>query len=328
MPGPVQRSGHPKRSKIGMILHFFRILIFRLFEDLKKGDCRHGRSNKPHKLIMSKLLLKIISKVLLKVSRALQQYRGRPLADGIEKITVAFHRNLDNVNFDINTNGELRVLKILSAQRPKCVFDVGANIGEWSAKFSAMNPECEIHAFEPIPDTFERLVHNVSHLKNIKTNNIGLSEQNEKIIFNIGTESDTATAYKIEGMKFHDEYYERTVTCSVKKAVDYATEMNIGYIDFVKIDVEGMDLRVIKGFENKLSDVQAIQFEYGIFNISSHDLLSDFCLHLQKNDYKIGKIFPRHVKFFDYHFDMENFHGANYIAVKKDQKELIAKLCN
>lgn len=226
----------------------------------------------------------------------------------------------------METNGEIGVLKILSAFSPKCIFDVGANIGEWSRLVSTMNRGCKIHAFELVPQTYEILLKNAKDLNNVITNNFGLSNGAGTISVNLGPDSGMATAFKIEGMKFHDEYYKEKVTCYVRTAAEYIQEKKIDLIDFVKVDVEGMDLRVIKGFGNKLANVRAIQFEYGIFNISSHDLLSDFCIYLNSNGFIVGKIFPRCVQFFDYHFDMENFHGSNFIAIRKDEKEMIEKL--
>ena len=87
-----------------------------------------------------------------------------------------------------------------------------------------------------------------------------------------------------------------------------------------------MDLRVIKGFGEDIRKVRAIQFEYGIFNISSHDLLADFCSWLGSRGFVVGKVFPRTVQFFDYDFNMENFHGSNYVAVREDERKLIRDL--
>ena len=94
----------------------------------------------------------------------------------------------------------------------------------------------------------------------------------------------------------------------------------------MKVDTEGMDLRVIRGFGDMLDNVRIIQFEYAIFNISSHDLLADFCYFLTNKGFRVGKIFPQHVRFFNYNWQMENFYGGNFVAVKKDERILISKL--
>jgi hypothetical protein len=69
-----------------------------------------------------------------------------------------------------------------------------------------------------------------------------------------------------------ESFIDRTNTCgfagnevlfTIKKASDYISENNIKKIDFLKIDVEGYELDVIKGFGDKIENVEIIQFEYG-----------------------------------------------------------------
>jgi len=224
-------------------------------------------------------------------------------------------------------NGELRVLKILSKlSTPKCVFDVGANIGAWSRAASELWPACPIHAFEIVPSTYEELVANTKNLKNMIANNFGLSNKEGTVPISLGSMSLIATGCKIEGMKAHEEFYTQEIQGKVRKASDYLKERAIEAIDFLKVDVEGMDFKVIKGFEERIKNVRVVQFEYGIFNVASHDLLNDFCQHFKANGFVVGKIFPKTVRFFDYYFNMENFHGSNYLAVRSDEKELISKL--
>lgn len=271
---------------------------------------------------------RILTKAASLMVKRLCNYRGKPVAEAIEIGIDAFHRKLNNVNFNMADNGELRVLRILSEFNPKCIFDVGANRGEWSQIVSKLYPSCTIHAFEIVPSTYEELIMNIKEkeLHNIIPNNFGLSNEDGIISVSMGRDTSTATGCKIEGMQFHDEYYSQEIQCKTKRAYDYLYERNLKSIDVVKVDVEGMDLKVIKGFGDQLKNVRTVQFEYGIFNIASHDLLCDFCKYFKDNGFVVGKIFPKYVKFFEYHFNMENFHGSNYLAVRNEEKELIGKL--
>jgi len=272
------------------------------------------------------MLNKYIHKIIGSFSRSLCSYRGRKLFDSIELVTDRFHRILNNVDFNMERNGELRVLEILSKSNMKCIFDVGANIGEWSQIASRLNPKSLIYAFEIIPSTYEVLLKNTKHISNIIPNNIGLSNKAETINMYLGADSSMSSSCKIEGMQEHNTYYSESIKCNTLQASAYLIENKIETIDFVKIDVEGMDLKVIQGFENRIRCVRVFQFEYGIFNIASHDLLADFCKFFYENGYVVGKIFPNCVKFFDYHFDMENFHGSNYLAIRNDEVSLIEKM--
>jgi len=274
----------------------------------------------------TKMFTKKLNKAVSYIGRYLCNFRGKRFAEEIERIVDLFHRGLNNVNFDIERNGELRVLMLFSKFKPTCFFDIGANKGSWSQMVSEMNPSSIIHAFEIVPSTYKELVENTKSLENIKPNGFGLSNKEETIPVFLGKDSETATGHKIEGMSYHNQYYIREIYCKTRKACDYMNEQNIDFIDYVKIDVEGMELQVLQGFEDRIKDIRVIQFEYGIFNISSHALLADFCRFLREKGFVVGKIFPKHVKFFDYHFDMENFHGSNYLAVRNHETLLIERL--
>ena len=260
------------------------------------------------------------------IARLICRYRGQHFADEIEKQCDAFHRALNNVDFNIERNGELRVLRMISNLQPKIIFDVGANKGDWTLLASKLSSSSVIHAFEIVPSTFDELSKSTKHLGKVRCVDHGLSNREEMITVSLGDDSSMATGCKIDGMQSHNNYYKHDIQCRVRKACDYMRENNIECIDFLKIDVEGMDFKVIEGFEDSIEKVRALQFEYGIFNISSHDLLADFCKYLDEKGFVVGKIFPRHVSFFQYHFHMENFHGSNYVAVRADETDLIETL--
>tara|TARA_R110002020_G_scaffold152767_8_gene330663 strand:+ start:249 stop:1085 length:837 start_codon:yes stop_codon:yes gene_type:complete len=238
-----------------------------------------------------------------------------------------FVRHADNSNFDFESNGERRILNCLKSISPEIIFDVGANSGEWSILSHDMFPNSQIHAFEIVPSTYQKLKEVKISNEHFVTNCIGLAEKpGEVVIHTSSTASSVSTANKIDGMSFHNEFYDNQIICEVTTGSDYMMSHNLHTIDLLKIDVEGMDLQVLRGFGERLRDVRAIQFEYGIFNISSRDLLIDFFNLLKSFDFEIGKIYPRHVEFFEYHFSREDFGGHNYLAVKNSEQNLILLL--
>ncbi len=58
----------------------------------------------------------------------------------------------------------------------------------------------------------------------------------------------------------------------------YCSENNIPYIDFLKIDVEGHEYKVLLGAANLLrsNSIKVIQFEYNEMNVASRVFLKDF----------------------------------------------------
>ena len=255
--------------------------------------------------------------------------RTRPnfIADKLLNQLRIFLKYSDNTNFDFESNGERRVLEAVRAISPRCIFDVGANEGHWSLMARELFPEAEVHAFEIVPSTFDALLSNTSCDKRIISNPVGLSDIPGEVIVHCSKSSSTiATANKIEGMKYHETIYDDKIVCRVTTGADYCNINGVDSVDFLKIDVEGMDFKVLKGFEDLLGAVKIIQFEYGIFNIASRALLLDVFNLLEPRGFLIGKIYPKYVEFFDYHFSREDFGGHNYIAVKKEQHDLLAKL--
>lgn len=261
------------------------------------------------------------------LGQKLCRFQGKPIIGAIERCAGMFHRCLNNVDFNMATNGENRLLQVLKKTiAPKCIFDVGANVGEWSSSAAALYPACTIHAFEIVPATYDILARNTQSISSITLNNFGLSDKEGDLRISLGEGSSTATGCKIVAWSHHKSHYSGEITGHVRTAIDYMAEQKLGPIDFVKIDVEGMDLRVIRGFGAQLANVRALQFEYGVFNIGSRDLLADFYQHLRSHGFVVGKIFPRVVKFCDYHVEMENFYGGNHIAIRANEGELIRKL--
>ena len=64
----------------------------------------------------------------------------------------------------------------------------------------------------------------------------------------------------------------------------------------------------------------------GRINIVSKALLHDFYGLLGGYGYTIGKVYPNAVSFSEYDYEMEDFIGPNFIAVRSGEKELIGRL--
>jgi hypothetical protein len=56
---------------------------------------------------------------------------------------------------------------------------------------------------------------------------------------------------------------DNKILLDIKKGKDYVINKNIKTIDFLKIDTEGYELKVLQGFEDFLENIKIIQFEYG-----------------------------------------------------------------
>jgi len=125
------------------------------------------------------------------------------------------------------------------------VIDVGANIGHYAFKFSRLvGEEGRVFAFEPVIDTFELLVANVTKFphRNVTLFNVAASES-EMVV---GMELPKLDS----GL---DNYYMAHISDTDASVKVYCVPIDsfsfFKPIKFVKIDVEGHELSTLKGMK-------------------------------------------------------------------------------
>ena len=97
---------------------------------------------------------------------------------------------------------------------------------------------------------------------------------------------------------------------------------DLGQISLLKIDTEGYESEVLKGFRQIISRIDVIQFEYGKANLLSKYVLKDY-FNDYSNEFFIGKLYPNGVYFYKkYKWDLDDFIGPNFVMVKRSRKDL------
>ena len=215
------------------------------------------------------------------------------------------------------TNGEWRSL---CEFLPQCriVFDVGANAGAWTETALSLNSALEIHAFEPARDSFSRLAA-LSLPAQVKRNNIGLGAVAEqRALYTIGADTEMRSLYARAGLETYGiETPSVGEPVTIVTVDDYCRTAGVETIDYLKIDTEGHDLKVLRGAAGMIGRdaVRWIQFEYGSANVDSRDLLKDFFAFFEGTRYHLHKIHPEGRQHFArYNVRLENFQYQNWLA--------------
>ena len=225
--------------------------------------------------------------------------------------------------YDWYDNGEHWLLQRLAAFRPSIVFDVGANIGDWLTLARGALPQAQFHAFEIVETTYAALRERFASTIGIVVHNFGLSDRSGTITMHL---FDSCTGWASHVAYPHGSY--REVACPVRRGDEYMQDSGVKRIDFLKINVEGAEHLVLKGFGAAIDtgQIDVIQFEYGKANIITHFLLRDFYEFLEPRGYLVGKLVPDHVDFRDYALEDEDFRGPNYVAVRRMRTDIIDAL--
>ncbi|MBS9523275.1 FkbM family methyltransferase [Litoribacter alkaliphilus] len=134
------------------------------------------------------------------------------------------------------------------------ILDCGANMGLSVMYFSKNYPKHQIIAFEPEKAIFEVLEENV---EKFKLNNVTL---HQKAVWTEETELTFSTDGGMGG-RVNNLYKSKKKPVEKVKTVDLKTLLN-EQVDFLKLDIEGAEVEVLKACKGSLSKVQHIFFEY------------------------------------------------------------------
>jgi FkbM family methyltransferase len=200
---------------------------------------------------------------------------------------------------DVFSNGEAAILTRLKesadSKRALCVFDVGANKGQFLtlACTCLVGREFTIHPFEPSQNTYEQPCENARKHRNALLNNCGLGrEPGELELFYdvVGSELASLTERKLDHIGLHMDLSEKVKISTID---DYCSAYQINRIDLLKIDVEGHELDVLNAGKNMFSKsaIDMVTFEFG-GSILTRGPLKDFFYFFQDHQMRIARITP------------------------------------
>lgn len=124
------------------------------------------------------------------------------------------------------------------------ILDVGANIGALSVFFSKISHKGRVISFEPGRENFSFLGKNIQHNNcgNVSIINAGVSDYNGKAIFNYVSSVAGCSFISTSGVEEGLQEEVDIITLD-----SFLGELDIPAIDLIKLDVEGGELKVLKG---------------------------------------------------------------------------------
>jgi len=225
---------------------------------------------------------------------------------------------------DPKNSGEKQAMKYISGRLKAIdeltIFDIGANVGNFSAMVKEVfGDKSRVYSFEPSQKTFQKLSLNLQGKTGIELYNFGFGDQNAKAtLFSDSDESVFASVYKRK-MDHYDRSLDRSEEIEIKTLDAFCQEHGIGRIHYLKLDVEGHEMKVLSGASRMLNSgaIDFIQFEFGGCNIDSRTYFKDF-YYLLKDNHKIYRIVKDGLYPIDKYKEMyEAFATTNYLAEKR-----------
>ncbi len=133
------------------------------------------------------------------------------------------------------------------------ILDIGANCGWYALALAKRWPTAKIHAFEPIPHTYEILQRNICHngLTNIQSHRLAFSNQESIVEFLYTPYCSGATSLVKAGQPGSTASLEK-ISCA-GTTVDMFCASNGLVPQLIKCDVEGAELLVVQGGEETIA---------------------------------------------------------------------------
>lgn len=141
------------------------------------------------------------------------------------------------------------------------VIDVGANNGQFSLAISYLYPSKKILAFEPIKSCYLKYKNIFSNFSNVTIRNYALGKKNELRQIYITDHNDASSFFEPKLLsKIFFENTKQNELCRIKTGKNVIQKKYL-INSLLKIDVQGFELDVLKGFADNLKHVKFIYVE-------------------------------------------------------------------
>jgi FkbM family methyltransferase len=204
---------------------------------------------------------------------------------------------------------EVHLKRFFSYFQIDCVFDVGANAGQY-AELLRHRAEFKgpIISFEPIPDMLQHLKHKAERDLNWHIEPVALSETAGNAIFNVMAGSQFSSLLPPK----HDEYDLFTERNRVTQSIPVVTStLKIEYLKykkklgfsrpFLKMDTQGSDVAIVQSAEEIINEFVGLQSELSIKRLYEnspyfHEAISFY----QSKGFELSAFVPNNAGHFPY----------------------------
>ena len=200
--------------------------------------------------------------------------------------------------------GQLNILfkvvdQLIGHDKVMKVFEFGSRYGEDTIEFAKKYPGALIYSFECNPKSLPILKEKINLYKNIVFNEKAISDTNEMIKFFQINEEKTKTTwsdgnqgassiFEASGKYPIEEYHQNLIRVEAITLNSFMADQKISTIDIMWMDIQGAELKALKGMGEKLKNLKIIHLEAEFIEIyKQQPLFRDIDSFLQKNNFHL-----------------------------------------
>lgn len=229
--------------------------------------------------------------------------------------------------YSLQTNGEKLLQEgVLRLSSPNpVIFDVGGRVGAWSMPLietgKVLDVQAKCFVFEPNPIAFKLLQDNLpqEHVQLFQYG-VGCTDGEVTLYDEWDNPGSSKTSQYKEAITTLEQTAAMPIVINQIKLDSFCEKQGIDRVDFLKIDVEGNELDVLRGASTLLEEkkIKVIQFEFNAMNVLSRSFLKDFYKVLE--GYSIFRLLPDGlVALGPWHPGNEVFRYQNLVAIEEKE---------
>ena len=142
-----------------------------------------------------------------------------------------------------------KLLYLRKIKKGHTVLDIGANQGYYTSLFSILTGnKGQVHAFEPVPESFNKLKKLRTSFSNVIINHCAIGKESGSAIISYDpNDSEKASILNVPKLNPNKS---QTI---VRTIDEYVSEKGLTEVNFIKCDVEGFELEVLIGAYQSLA---------------------------------------------------------------------------
>jgi len=170
------------------------------------------------------------------------------------------------------------------------VLDIGANDGRYATEIREAGWAGKIVSFEPQPAVFERLAQRMAGDPGWSGQQIGLGSQNTTLTLN-AYDMDVLSSFL---QKRDNDQEARQIEVPVKRPEDILDEVLGGCKrPFVKIDTQGFEMEIIRGFGSRVRDIVGWQIELSVVPLyEGQPTMDEVISSMRTSGFSLWRILP------------------------------------
>jgi FkbM family methyltransferase len=199
------------------------------------------------------------------------------------RLNEAIQRGLRRLGYELHPyvagpvpyEEDVRRARLLRSEGIDVVLDVGANVGQYAQRLRRAGYERKIISFEPLSEAFVTLESTAARDPLWEARRLALGEEDGTADIHVAANSWSSSLLPMGERHLAsapDSGYTGTETVPVAR-LDSVWEDAVGEGErvFLKLDVQGFEMRVLRGAGRRLDDVAGVQAELALTKLYEGD---------------------------------------------------------